>query len=100
MVLTSAIQVRLTAGAPQAAAVASLNRIVDTANRAFASTAGGSAGNSVVLKGMQRPAEIVNYKTIALMPTLLVSGLALGAIAARALTLPARCASGGESSPC
>ena len=39
------------------------------------------------MQGVQRPAEIVNYRTIGLTPTLLVSGLALGAIVALALTL-------------
>ena len=39
------------------------------------------------MQGVQRPAEIVNYKTIGLTPTYLVSGLVLGAIAALALTL-------------
>ena len=41
------------------------------------------------MQGVQRPAEIVNYKTIGLTPTLLVSGLVLGAVAALALTLVA-----------
>ena len=56
-------------------------------DRAFASAPGGSAGNAIVVQGVQRPAEIVNYKTIGITPALLVSGLALGAIAALALTL-------------
>ena len=34
------------------------------ANRAFAAAPGGSAGNAIVVQGVQRPAEIVNYKTI------------------------------------
>jgi hypothetical protein len=79
--------VRLKPDAPPRAALASLQHIVHTADRAFASAPGGSAGNAIAVQGVQRPAEIVNYKTIGLTPVLLVSGLALGAIAALALTL-------------
>ncbi|HEY2593614.1 MAG TPA: FtsX-like permease family protein, partial [Chloroflexota bacterium] len=79
--------VRLKPDAPEAAAVASLQRIAAAANRAFASAPGGSAGNGIAVQGVQRPAEIVNYKTIGRTPTLLVSALALGAVVALALTL-------------
>ena len=41
------------------------------------------------MQGVQRPAEIADYKTIGLTPALLVAGLVLGAIAALALTLVA-----------
>jgi hypothetical protein len=81
------VLVRLKPDAPPRAALASLQHIVQTADRAFASAPGGSAGNAIVVQGVQRPAEIVNYKTIGITPVLLVSGLALGAIAALALTL-------------
>jgi hypothetical protein len=79
--------VRLKPNAPHAAALASLQRIAQASNEAFASAPGGAAGNVIAVQGVQRPAEIVNYKTIGITPTLLVSGLALGAIAALALTL-------------
>ena len=79
--------IRLKADAPPRAALASLRRIAQASDQAFASAPGGAAGNAVVVQGVQRPAEIVNYKTIGLTPVLLVSGLALGAIAALALTL-------------
>ncbi len=79
--------VRLKPDAPPRAASASLERIAQASNHAFASAPGGAAGNAIVVQGVQRPAEIVNYKTIGLTPVLLVSGLALGAIAALALTL-------------
>lgn len=79
--------IRLKPDAPHAAALASLQRIVRASDQAFASAPGGSAGNAIVVQGVQRPAEIVNYKTIGITPVLLVSGLALGAIAALALTL-------------
>ncbi len=78
--------VRIRPGAPPAAAPASLQHIADAADKVFAA-AEGSGGNQLVVQGVQRPAEIVNYKTIGLTPTYLVSGLALGAIAALALTL-------------
>jgi hypothetical protein len=81
------VLVRLKPDAPQRAALASLQRIARASNRAFANAPGGYAGNSIVVQGVQRPAEIANYKTIGITPTLLVSGLALGAIAALALTL-------------
>jgi hypothetical protein len=79
--------VRLKPGAPPAAALASLQRIARASNQAFATAPDGAAGNGIVVQAVQRPAEIVNYKTIGITPTLLVSGLALGAIAALALTL-------------
>jgi hypothetical protein len=79
--------VRLKPGAPPRAALASLQHIVQVSDQAFATFQGGSAGNAIVVQGVQRPAEIVNYKTIGITPVLLVSGLALGAIAALALTL-------------
>jgi FtsX-like permease family len=69
---------------------ADLQRIARAANRAFAAIpGGGGAGDSIAVVAVQRPAEIVNYRTIGVTPTLLVSGLALGAVAALALTLAA-----------
>ncbi|HLM97059.1 MAG TPA: FtsX-like permease family protein, partial [Acidimicrobiales bacterium] len=79
--------VRIRPDAPPAAARASLQRIAAAADKVFATAEGGSGGNQLVVQGVQRPAEIVNYKTIGLTPTYLVSGLALGAIVALALTL-------------
>jgi hypothetical protein len=83
------VLVRIRPGASPAAARSSLNRIAAAANRAFATAPGGSAGNAIVVQGVQRPAEIVNYRTIGATPTLLVSALVLGAIAAITLTLVA-----------
>jgi hypothetical protein len=79
--------VRIRRGAPPAAALASLQRIVAASNKVFDTAEGGAGGNALVVQGVQRPAEIVDYKTIGLTPTFLVSGLALGAIVALALTL-------------
>jgi hypothetical protein len=81
------VLVRLKPDAPSGAALASLQRIAQSANRVFADAPGGSAGNAIVVQSVQRPAEIVNYKTIGITPNLLVSGLTLGAISALALTL-------------
>jgi ABC-type antimicrobial peptide transport system permease subunit len=67
-----------------------MERIAKAANRAFAAVPdGGGAGDSLAVVAVQRPAEIVNYRTIGATPTLLVSGLALGAVVALALTLAA-----------
>jgi putative ABC transport system permease protein len=69
---------------------ANLQRIADAANHDFAAVPGGAGiGNTIVVQGVQRPAEIVNYKTMGAIPVLLVAGLALGAVAALALTLAA-----------
>ena len=80
--------VRLRTDAPPAAALASLQRIVAASDKVFAAaTSPGSQGSQLVVQGVQRPAEIVNYNTMGLTPVLLVSGLALGAVVALALTL-------------
>ena len=73
----SAIFVRLRAGTNPAAALASLRRRV----------AAKGPGASVV--SVQRPAEIVNYRSIGSTPALLGAALAAGAVAALALTLVA-----------
>jgi hypothetical protein len=81
--------VRMRPGVPPAVAVANLDRIVAAADRAFAHAQGGSAGNAIVVQGVQRPAEIVDYGTIGLTPWFLVTGLVIGAIGALTLTLVA-----------
>jgi FtsX-like permease family len=60
---------------------ARINRIYDKDPRA--------AGNDVVVLGVQRPAQIVNYRTMGDTPVVLAIGLAVGALAALALTLTA-----------
>ena len=79
--------VRMRPGVPTTVALANLQRIAVASDRVYASAEGGSGSNAIVVQGVERPAEIVNYKTIGLTPTLLVSGLALGAVVALALTL-------------
>ena len=79
--------VRMRPGLPATVALANLQRIAVASDQVYASAEDGSGGNGLIVQGVQRPAEIVNYKTIGLTPTLLVSGLALGAVVALALTL-------------
>jgi hypothetical protein len=82
--------VRLRSGVSAAAGRANLQQIAAAANKAFAEVPdGGGSGDTIAVVGVQRPAEIVNYRTIGATPILLVSGLALGAVCALALTLVA-----------
>ena len=81
--------VRVKSDAPPAEAFANLQRMVRVTDKVFAAEPGGAQGNGIVVQGVQRPAEIVNYRTIGVIPVLLVSGLALGVIVALALTLAA-----------
>jgi ABC-type lipoprotein release transport system permease subunit len=67
-----------------------MQRIADVANRALAAIPnGGGVGSAVAALAVQRPAEIVNYRTMGATPALLASGLAAGAILALGLTLAA-----------
>ncbi len=82
--------VRLRPGVSGTTGRANLQRIADAANEAFARVPdGGGSGDTLAVVPVQRPAEIVNYRSIGATPTLLVSGLALGAVSALALTLVA-----------
>jgi hypothetical protein len=81
--------VRLRAGLDAAAGRADIQRIVAAGNAALTDDPKGSQGNSISALGVQRPAEIVNYRTIGSTPTLLAAGLALGAAVALGLTLVA-----------
>jgi FtsX-like permease family/MacB-like periplasmic core domain len=84
------IFVKLRSGVSRRAGLAGLQRIANAANRAFAAVPdGGGVGYSVAVLGVQRPAEIVNYRTMGAAPVILASGLAAGALAALALTLAA-----------
>jgi hypothetical protein len=86
----SMVFVKLRNGVSRAAGLAGLQRIADDANRAFAAVPdGGGGGYNVAVLGVQRPAEIVNYRTMGAAPVILASGLAAGALAALALTLAA-----------
>ena len=66
--------VRLRPGVSPAAGLANLQRMADAANRDFAEVPDGDGvGNTVVVQGVQRPAEIVNYRTVGAVPALLVA---------------------------
>jgi predicted lysophospholipase L1 biosynthesis ABC-type transport system permease subunit len=57
--------------------------------RVVTATSGTSLADSVDLLPAQRPAEIVNYRSMGAMPAILAGGLAAGAVAALGLTLVA-----------
>jgi hypothetical protein len=90
----NAIFVRLRPGVSQAAGLRSLNQIADQLNRDSRSPAVesvvGDIGNYVNFASVlpvQRPAEIVNYKSMGAMPAILAGGLAGGAVVGLGLTL-------------
>lgn len=80
--------VRYRSGVGTKAAVADLKRIVAISNRAFASDPA-AVGDFVSWEGVQRPAAIVNYQSTGGTPLILALGLAVGAMAALALSLVA-----------
>jgi hypothetical protein len=80
--------VRLRAGVSAAAGRADMQRIARAADRVFASDPN-SGNNNVTVLGVQRPAQIVNYRSIGSTPVILAVGLAVGALIALALTLAA-----------
>jgi hypothetical protein len=73
------ILVRFKPGVTGTAAVASLNQIAQATSNAF--------NFGVSVEPVQKPAEIVNYRTLGATPAYLGAGLAVGAVAALALTL-------------
>jgi hypothetical protein len=82
--------VKLRSGVSPARGLAGLQRIASAASRAFAAVPdGGGGGDSVAVLGVQRPAEIVNYRSMAATPVVLAVGLAVGALTALTLTLAA-----------
>ncbi len=82
------VLIRLRAGVSGAAGRADVQRLADGANRVFAADPNGTGSNVAVL-GVERPAEIVNYRTTGDTPIVLAGGLAVGAVLALALTLGA-----------
>lgn len=90
----NAIFVRLRPGTGQAAGLRSLDQIAAQINRDSSTPQAESiVGNIgqylkfVSVLPVQRPAEIVNYKTMGAMPTVLAGGLAVGAVTGLGLTL-------------
>jgi ABC-type antimicrobial peptide transport system permease subunit len=78
--------VRLRPGVSAAGGKRNLEGIARDANEVFNKDPNGY-GNYVTVLGVQRPAQIVDYRTIGATPVLLAAGLATGAVIALALTL-------------
>lgn len=78
--------VRMRAGVSPSRGRANLQQIANAANRVFASSPS-TAGNIVTVLGVQRPVQIVNYRSIGSTPVILAVGLALGSVVALTLTL-------------
>jgi ABC-type lipoprotein release transport system permease subunit len=92
----NAMFVRLRPGVSPAAGLRSLDGVAGQLNRdsrepEVESIVGnvGDYVNFVSVLPVQRPAEIVNYKTMGALPAVLAAGLAAGAVAALGLTLVA-----------
>jgi ABC-type antimicrobial peptide transport system permease subunit len=90
----NAIFIRLRPGADPAAASRSLEKIAQEIHQTFntpqaTATFGPGVydGIDISLLGAQRPAEIVNYRSMGTTPAVLAGGLALGAVVALILTL-------------
>jgi hypothetical protein len=80
--------VRIKTGVSARAGRADMARIAKAADHTFA-TDPDTQGQIVTVLGVQRPAQIVNYRSIGSTPVVLAVGLAVGALAALALTLVA-----------
>jgi hypothetical protein len=78
--------VRLRPGVSPTAGKADLQRIADAANKDMSTDPNATSNNTAVI-GVQRPAEIVNYRSMGTTPVLLAAGLAVGASVALGLTL-------------
>ena len=92
----NAIFIRLRPGTDPAAARRSLQKIAQEIHRTFntpqaTATFGPGVyyGIDISLLTVQRPAEIVNYRSMGTTPAVLAGGLALGAVVALSLTLVA-----------
>ena len=75
----NAILVRLRNGFNRSAELRSLNKIAQATSN--------TANFGVIVTGVLRPAEIVNYRSLGATPVYLGAGLAVGAVAALGLTL-------------
>lgn len=80
------VAVQLREGVSPAAARADMERIANAANAVFNADPNG-IGDSVFVLPVQRPAQIVNFRSMGSTPALLAAGLALGAVVALGLTL-------------
>ena len=84
----SMVLVRMQHGVGASAGLANLQRIVSATNMTLAADPE-AGGDRIAALGVQRPAEIVNYRSMGSAPIILASGLAMGAIVALAMTLAA-----------
>jgi hypothetical protein len=82
------VLVRFRPGVNAAAGRANLQVIADAADKTFAADPN-AVGDIVSVVGVQRPAQIVNYHTMGMTPTLLAVALAAGAVMALGLALGA-----------
>ncbi len=78
--------VRLRPGVSLAAGKRNLEGIAAVGNAVFKKDPQG-VGNEISVLGVQRPAQIVDYRSIGATPVVLATGLAAGAVIALALTL-------------
>jgi hypothetical protein len=85
---TPLVFVRLADGIGAAEGRAAVQRAADAGNTAFADDPN-IAGANVQVLSVERPAEIVDYRSTGATPEVLAAGLALGAVAALGLTLAA-----------
>ena len=91
----NAILIRLRPGVSEAAGLRSMqgirNRLTAMLNsrQTLAASGDESVADAIDLLPAQRPAEIVNYRSMGAMPAVLAGGLAAGAVAALGLTLVA-----------
>ncbi len=91
----NAIFIRLRPGVSQAAGLRSVQKIADLYNQLVRSPQIEAQAGLTALQlqasalPAQRPAEIVNYRTMGAMPAVLAGGLAAGAVAGLGLTLVA-----------
>jgi hypothetical protein len=90
----NAIFIRLRPGVSQAAGLRSLNQVAGQLNQdsrgPLAESIIGDMGTHIRFYSVlpvQRPAEIVNYRTMGAMPAILAGGLAAGAVVGLGLTL-------------
>lgn len=78
--------VRLRRDVTATAGRSNLNALATEINRVYEKDPH-AADNDVIVLGVQRPAQIVNYQSVGSTPVALAVGLAVGALAALALTL-------------
>ncbi len=80
--------VRLRHGISATAGRKNMQHVASEADKIFKDDPAGE-GNGVSVLGVQRPSQIVNYRSVGSTPVILAVGLAVGAIAALGLTLAA-----------